>query len=98
MLSTDIQVLRDKRINPPPETAIFIAADNQGIALGFIHLQTGEDYYHETSGYIVDLIVAPEGEGRGISRVLNEENRGRRPRFSHVLRVHPAQRGVLCWY
>ncbi len=71
MIATDIQVLSDKIISQPPETAIFIAEDNKGVALGFIHLQTGNDYYsREQHGHIADVIVAPEGEGRGIGRML----------------------------
>jgi len=74
MLATDIKVLSDKLINTPPGTAIFIAEDDQGDALGFIHLQTGKDYYyHEAHAHIADLIVAPEGEGRGIGRALIEK-------------------------
>jgi GNAT superfamily N-acetyltransferase len=73
MLATDIQVLSDKLMNKRPGTAIFIAED-QGIALGFIHLQTGKDYYYnEEHGHIADLIVAPQAEGRGIGRVLIEK-------------------------
>jgi len=45
MLATDIQVLSDMLINTPPGTAIFIAEDEQGVAVGFIHLQTAKDYY-----------------------------------------------------
>lgn len=71
MTATDIQVLTDKLANNPPETAIFIAEDNEKNSLGFIHLQTGHDYYnHETHGHIADVIVAPEGEGRGIGSLL----------------------------
>jgi ribosomal protein S18 acetylase RimI-like enzyme len=74
LLATDTQVLSDKLMNKPPGTAIFIAEDDQGVALGFIHLQSGKDYYyHEDHGHIADLIVAPEGEGRGIGRVLIEK-------------------------
>ena len=74
MLATDIQVLNDTLINTPPGTVIFIAEDDQGVALGFIHLQTGKDYYYqETHGHIANIIVAPEGEGRGIGRVLIEK-------------------------
>jgi len=74
LLATDTQVLRDKLMNKPPGTAIFIAEDDQGVALGFIHLQSGKDYYyHEDHGHIADLIVAPQGEGRGIGRVLIEK-------------------------
>lgn len=49
------------------------AEDDQGVALGFIHLQAGEDYYYdEPHGHIANLIVAPEGEGHGIGQVLIE--------------------------
>jgi ribosomal protein S18 acetylase RimI-like enzyme len=71
MLDTDIQVLRDALLNTSPETMIFIAEDDQGVSLGFIHLQTGKDYYyHEAHGHIANIIVAPGGEGRGIGRIL----------------------------
>ena len=57
LLATDIQVLSDKLMNKPPRTAIFIAEDDQGVALGFIHLQSGKDYYyHDAHGHIADLI------------------------------------------
>jgi GNAT superfamily N-acetyltransferase len=71
MLATDIQVLSDALLNAGPETAIFIAEDDQGVALGFIHLQRGRDYYyHEPHGHIANIIVAPRGEGHGIGRIL----------------------------
>jgi len=74
MTATDTQVLSDRLLNQPPGTAIFIAEDDKGVALGFIHLQTGTDYYnHEEHGHIADIVVAPEGEGRGIGRVLIEK-------------------------
>jgi ribosomal protein S18 acetylase RimI-like enzyme len=60
--------------NRSPDTASFLAEDENGHPLGFIHLQTGTDYYyHEKHGYISNLIVAPEGEGRGIGRLLMEK-------------------------
>lgn len=74
MTAADIQTLSDKLVNQPPGTAIFIAEDEQGVRLGFIHLQTGNDYYkREEHGHISDIIVAPEGEGRGIGRLLMEK-------------------------
>ena len=63
MLATKIQVLSDMLIHTPPGTAIFIAEDDQSVALGFIHLQTGKDYYYqEAHGHIANIIVAPGGE------------------------------------
>ncbi|CAN5546409.1 GNAT family N-acetyltransferase [soil metagenome] len=71
MTATDSQILSDKLLNQPSGTAIFIAEDSDGAALGFIHLQTGTDYYNgEAHGHISDVIVAPEGEGRGIGSLL----------------------------
>ena len=74
MISTDIQVLTDLLRNQSTETAFFIAEDERGKSLGFIHLQTGTDYYHhEKHGHITNLIVSAEGEGRGIGRLLMEK-------------------------
>ncbi|MDQ3799882.1 MAG: GNAT family N-acetyltransferase [Acidobacteriota bacterium] len=71
MTATDTQVLRDKLLNQPPGTAIFIAEDDKGAALGFIHLQPGVDYYNrEEHGHIADIIVAREAEGRGVGQML----------------------------
>ncbi|MBA2733689.1 MAG: GNAT family N-acetyltransferase [Acidobacteria bacterium] len=74
MTATDTQLLSDRLLKQPAGTAIFIAEDEKGVALGFIHLQTGDDYYNrEAHGHITDVIVAPEGEGRGIGRGLIEK-------------------------
>jgi ribosomal protein S18 acetylase RimI-like enzyme len=73
MIATDIQVLTDQLLNHPPDIGFFIAEDEKGLPLGFIHLQTGTDYYyHEQHGHIANVIVAPEGEGRGVGRMLME--------------------------
>jgi ribosomal protein S18 acetylase RimI-like enzyme len=74
MISTDIQVLANELNDPSNDTAFFTAEDENGVRLGFIHLQTGNDYYnHETHGHITNVIVAAEGEGRGIGRMLMEK-------------------------
>jgi len=74
MTVIDQQVLSDKLSNPQPGTAIFIAQDSSGLPLGFIDLQTGTDYYnHEAHGHIANIIIAREGEGRGIGRLLLEK-------------------------
>lgn len=70
----DAQVLSERLANPPKGTVIFIAEAGDGAALGFIHLRVGTDYYnHEEHGHVEDLIVAPEGEGRGVGRLLMEK-------------------------
>jgi ribosomal protein S18 acetylase RimI-like enzyme len=74
MINVDTRILIDKLTNRPAGTAIFIAQDSNGVPLGFIHLQTGSDYYNsEKHGHISDVIVAPEGEGKGIGRMLVEK-------------------------
>jgi ribosomal protein S18 acetylase RimI-like enzyme len=71
MTASDVQMLSDKLLNQPPGSAIFIAEAADGAALGFIHLQTGTDYYkREEHGHIGDGIVAREAEGRGIGSLL----------------------------
>ncbi len=71
MTATDLGVLSDRLCNRPSGTAIFIAEDGGGAPLGFIHLQTGTDYYNrEEHGHIADVVVAPGCEGRGVGRLL----------------------------
>jgi ribosomal protein S18 acetylase RimI-like enzyme len=71
MTATDTQVLSDRLLSQSPGTAIFIAEDAEGVALGFIHLQTGTDYYiREEHGHIADIVVAREAEGQGVASVL----------------------------
>jgi len=63
MIVTDAQVLSDKLLNQPPGTAVFIAEDANGVALGFIHLQTGTDYYnHKNTGISQMLLLLPKAK------------------------------------
>jgi GNAT superfamily N-acetyltransferase len=74
MTVIDQQVLSDKLSKPQPGTAIFVAQDSSGLPLGFIDLQTGTDYYnHEPHGHIANIIIAREGVGCGIGRLLMEK-------------------------
>lgn len=74
MIEVDKAVINEKLSAPSSETAIFIAEDEQKKPLGFIHVHSGEDYYNkEPHGHIGDIIIAPEGEGRGIARILFEK-------------------------
>lgn len=58
---------------PAPDSAIFLAEDENGAPAGFIHLQTQNDYFSgEAHGYISDIAVAPAFEGRGAGRLLLE--------------------------
>ena len=71
MTTTDTQVLSESLSAPSSGVAIFVAENESGAPLGFIHLKTATDYYtREKHGHIADVVVAPEGEGRGIGRAL----------------------------
>ncbi len=71
MTEIDTQVLRDRLHSQSSGTALFIAEDAEGVALGFIHLQTVTDYYmREKHGHIADLVVARAGEGQGVGSAL----------------------------
>lgn len=78
MTATDVCVLSDKLELEPAGTAIFIAEDAiTGAPLGFIHLHAASDYYNKAEhGHIGDVIVAPEGEGRGVGRALMAKSEG----------------------
>ncbi len=71
MTVVDTAILTDKLSNQPEGTAVFVAFDSKDTLLGFIHLQTGHDYYmSEKHGHISDIVVASEGQGKGIGRML----------------------------
>lgn len=56
---------------PASDAQILVATAANGEPLGFIHLQTNIDYFSgEPYGYISDIAVAIEGEGRGVGRAL----------------------------
>lgn len=55
----------------PAGTHIFVAEDESGQRVGFLHLQTVTDYFTTTRNcHISDLAVAPGCDGRGIGRAL----------------------------
>lgn len=71
MNSVDKKILSNVLSENPAESVIFVAEDEIEIPLGFIHLKTSDDYYNtEKHGHISDIIVAPEGEGRGVGKTL----------------------------
>lgn len=56
-----------------PDSAVYIAEDENGTPAGFIHLQTETDYFRdEKYGYISDLAVDEPFEGQGLGRLLLE--------------------------
>ena len=71
MNSIDAEVLSRVLLVNPPDSFIFVAEDENGVSLGFIHLKISQDYYKsERHGHISDIIVAPEGEGHGVGKAL----------------------------
>ena len=56
-----------------PEEAVLVAETPGGGPLGFVYLVTVHDYFtEEAHGHVSDLVVAREGEGRGVGRALLE--------------------------
>jgi ribosomal protein S18 acetylase RimI-like enzyme len=50
---------------------VLIAADEGGMRLGFVHLETYVDFFtRERHGHISTLVVSPEAEGHGVGRAL----------------------------
>lgn len=71
MVTRDRAVLAKALLEPSDETALFIAEDDAGRALGFIHLTTDNDYYADCiTGHIGDVVVAPEAGGHGVGTAL----------------------------
>jgi GNAT superfamily N-acetyltransferase len=53
------------------ESAIFVAVDDNGRSLGFIHLTTADDYYDDRiTAHVADLVVARDAGGRGVGTAL----------------------------
>lgn len=57
--------------DPSADTGLFIAEDDAGDTLGFIHLTTAEDYYTASdTGHIADVVVATRAAGQGVGSAL----------------------------
>jgi len=71
MTRVDAEMVEKNLLGQTPGTAVFVAEDAGGAAVGFIHLVTRVDYYTgEEHGHVSDLIVAGAGEGRGVGAAL----------------------------
>ncbi len=59
--------------NSSKEEELFIAEENKKV-IGFILLQTRKDFFtDESNGYISDIAVKKEYEGKGVGRLLLEK-------------------------
>lgn len=71
MVATDLETIGGWLKETPPNTAFFVAEDDDGQRLGFIHLNTTVDYFtREVVGHVSDVVVAHGAEGRGAGRAL----------------------------
>src|SRR5918998_5157498 len=70
-VATDLETIGYVLRETPANTAVFVAEDESGARLGFIHLNTTVDYFtREEVGHVSDVVVAPSAEGRGAGRAL----------------------------
>ena len=54
-------------------STIFVAVNDDGHPLGFIHLTTADDYYDaRETAHVADLVVAREAAGLGVGSALME--------------------------
>ena len=71
MIARDRSVLADALSSD--DSTIFVAADDDGRPLGFIHLTTADDYYDATpTAHVADVVVAGDAAGRGVGTALME--------------------------
>jgi ribosomal protein S18 acetylase RimI-like enzyme len=71
MIAADYGTLDRVLTTTPPDTTVFIAEDQSGTQLGFVHLRGDVDYFSgETYGHVSDIVVANESQGRGVGRAL----------------------------
>jgi ribosomal protein S18 acetylase RimI-like enzyme len=71
MVARDRAVLTAALERPSTDTALFVAEDDTGRSVGFIHLTTDDDYYTDSkTGHIADVVVVPAEAGRGIGSAL----------------------------
>lgn len=77
----------------PAASHLFVAEDEEGERLGFLHLQTQKDFFTGVLNcHIADLVVAAEHDGKGVGSALIAfaEHWAREHRCRHVtLSVFP---------
>jgi ribosomal protein S18 acetylase RimI-like enzyme len=86
----------------PPGSHVFVAEDDAGERVGFLHLQTVSDYFTGAQNcHVADVAVAPEREGRGIGSALlaHAEDWARQHRCRHLtLAVFPGNARARALY
>lgn len=55
----------------PPTVHLFVAEDDDGERLGFLHLQTQKDFFTGVLNcHVSDIVVAPEHDGKGVGSAM----------------------------
>jgi ribosomal protein S18 acetylase RimI-like enzyme len=71
MIARDRAVLAKALEHPSLETKLFVAEDERGNPLGFIHLTADDDYYTDSrTTHIADVVVRPGAGSRGVGTAL----------------------------
>jgi len=86
----------------PPASHLYVAEDETGERLGFLHLQTQKDFFTGVLNcHISDLVVAPQFDGKGVGSALLKfaEHWAKEHRCKHVtLSVFPANARAQALY
>lgn len=86
----------------PPASHLFVAEDEDGQRVGFVHLLTMKDAYSDASNcHVSDLACAPGHDGQGIGAALlaHAESWARRHRCRHLtLAVFPGNERAIGLY
>lgn len=70
VVAVDLQTIAAAIDDASPESAV-LAAEEDGVVVGFVHARTVTDYYTQSPiGHVSDLVVAPEAEGKGVGEAL----------------------------
>jgi ribosomal protein S18 acetylase RimI-like enzyme len=86
----------------PAATHLYVAEDEDGERLGFLHLQTQKDFFTGVLNcHVADLVVAPEHDGQGVGSALLKfaERWAKEHRCKHLtLAVFPANTRAQALY
>ncbi len=86
----------------PPGSHVFVAENDDGERVGFIHLQTVKDFFSDgQNGHISDLAVDKEHDGEGVGRALlaYAERWAREHKYRHLqLAVFPGNERAKAIY
>ena len=74
MTATDINENMIALNSGSPEKELFIAEDDSGNRVGFLHMIMATDYYtKEKHAHLTDIVVTKDAEGKGVGRFLMEQ-------------------------